>query len=134
MVRSYFEIPQFFIVENSKQRINVNIVTNVSFGNLVVTLVSSNNLPKIVRGGPAMRQWNFGKWYIFIKALENGFKHLSLYSSKAYRCSWELYDDLNQVKVYFGVKTFPVRDMKRCYLQKKMCATIRDFRETFSGY
>ena len=49
MVRSYFEIPDFFIVENSKQRINVNIVTNVSFGNLVVILVSSSNLPKIVR-------------------------------------------------------------------------------------
>ena len=47
---------------------------------------------------------------------------------------WELYDDLNQVKVYFGVKTFPVRAMKRCYLQKKMCATIRDCRKAFSGY
>ena len=31
MVRSDFEIPQFFIVEYSKQRINFNSVTNVSF-------------------------------------------------------------------------------------------------------
>ena len=31
MVRSDFEILQFFIVENSKQRINFNSVTNVSF-------------------------------------------------------------------------------------------------------
>ena len=31
MVRSDFEIPQFFVVENSKQRINFNSVTNVSF-------------------------------------------------------------------------------------------------------
>ena len=31
MVRSDFEIPQFFIVANSKQRINFNSVTNVSF-------------------------------------------------------------------------------------------------------
>ena len=31
MVRSEFEIPQSFIVENSKQRINFNSVTNVSF-------------------------------------------------------------------------------------------------------
>ena len=79
-----------------------------------------------------MRQGNFGKWYIFIKALENGFSQLSLFSSKAYRCSWKLYDDPNQVKVYFGVKTFPVGDMKRCYLQKKICATIRDFRKAFT--
>ena len=31
MVRSDFEIPQSFIVENNKQRINFNSVTNVSF-------------------------------------------------------------------------------------------------------
>ena len=31
MVRSDFEIPQFFIAENSKQRINFNSVKNVSF-------------------------------------------------------------------------------------------------------
>ena len=31
MVRSSFEIPQFFIVENSKQPINFNSVTNVYF-------------------------------------------------------------------------------------------------------
>ena len=31
MVRSDFEIPQFFIVEYSKQRINFNSVTNASF-------------------------------------------------------------------------------------------------------
>ena len=31
MIRSDFEIRQFFIVENSKQRINLNSVTNVSF-------------------------------------------------------------------------------------------------------
>ena len=30
---------------------------------------------------------------------------------------------------YFGVKTFPVRDMKRCYLQKNICPTMRDFRK-----
>ena len=122
----------------------------MSFGKLVVILASSKTfqkslviqkmvqwqLLKVVKieqpvsyEGPKMWQWNFGKWYIFIKALENGFKHLILYSSKAYRCSWELYDDLNQVKAYFGVKTFPVRAMKRCYLQQKMCATIRDCRK-----
>ena len=27
------------------------------------------------------------------------------------------------------MKTFPVRDTKLCYLQKKICATIRDFRK-----
>ena len=82
-----------------------------------------------------MWQWNFERWYIFIKALENGFNQLSLYCSKTYRCLWELYDDLNQVKVYFGVKTFPVRDMKRCYLQIKATGitAIRDFRKAFSG-
>ena len=31
MIKSDFEIPQFFIVENSKQRINFNTVRNVSF-------------------------------------------------------------------------------------------------------
>ena len=31
MIRSDFEIPQSFIVKNSKQRINFNSVTNVSF-------------------------------------------------------------------------------------------------------
>ena len=31
MVKSDFKIPQSFIVENSKQRINFNSVTNVSF-------------------------------------------------------------------------------------------------------
>ena len=71
------------------------------------------------------RYKSFGKW---VQASQ------PMYSSKAYRCSLELYDDLNQVKVYFGVKTFPVRAMKRCYLQKKMCATIRDCRKAFSGY
>ena len=30
---------------------------------------------------------------------------------------------------YFGVKTFPAWDMKRCYLQKKICATIRDLKK-----
>ena len=29
----------------------------------------------------------------------------------------------------FGVKMFPVWDIKRCYLQKKICATIWDFRK-----
>ena len=24
---------------------------------------------------------------------------------------------------------FPARDMRRCYLQKKICATIRDFKK-----
>ena len=33
---------------------------------------------------------------------------------------------LNQ---YFGVQTFPARDMKRCHLQKKICETIRDFKK-----
>ena len=28
------------------------------------------------------------------------------------------YNDLNQVKVYFGINRFPVRDMKHSYLQK----------------
>ena len=28
------------------------------------------------------------------------------------------YDDLNQVKIYFGVKTFSVRGMEGCYLHK----------------
>ena len=49
MVRSDFENPQSFIVENNKQRINVNSVTNVSLWNLVVILLSSNNLRQIVR-------------------------------------------------------------------------------------
>ena len=31
MVRSDFEIPRSFIVENGKQRINFNVATNVSF-------------------------------------------------------------------------------------------------------
>ena len=31
MVRSDFEIPQYFIVENSKQHINFNSATNMSF-------------------------------------------------------------------------------------------------------
>ena len=149
---SDFEIPPFFIFENSKQSINFNSVTNVSFwepgSNFGIFKQPSKNSPchlwfkrcykenllKIVKieqpvsfEGPRMWQWNFGKWYIFIKALENGFKHLSLYSFRAYRCSCELYDDLD-------VKTFPVRAMKRCYLQKKMCATIRDCRKAFSGY
>ena len=30
---------------------------------------------------------------------------------------------------YFGVKTFPAWDMKRCYLQKKICATVWDFKK-----
>ena len=29
---------------------------------------------------------------------------------------------------------FPVRDMKRCYLQKKICVTIWDFKKGLSGY
>ena len=61
----------------------------------------------------------FRKVAIFIKALENGFKHLSLYSFKAYRCSCELYDDLNQVKVYFDVKTFRVRANETLLLTEK---------------
>ena len=44
MVWSDFEIPQPFIVENGKQRINFNL-----FANLVVMLVSSNRFRKIVR-------------------------------------------------------------------------------------
>ena len=51
MVRSDFTIPQSFIVENSnsKQRINFNSATNMSFWNRVVILVSSDSLRKIVR-------------------------------------------------------------------------------------
>ena len=30
------------------------------------------------------------------------------------------YDDLNQVKIYFGVKAFSVRDMEGCYLHKNL--------------
>ena len=30
---------------------------------------------------------------------------------------------------YFGVKTFPALDMKRCYLQKNICATVRDLKK-----
>ena len=48
MVRSDFEIPQFFVVENSKQRISI-VLQMCLFGNLVVILVSSDNLRKIVR-------------------------------------------------------------------------------------
>ena len=48
MVRSDFEIPQFFIVENSKQRISI-VLQMCLFGKLVVILVSSDNLRKIVR-------------------------------------------------------------------------------------
>ena len=58
------------------------------------------------------------QWYIVIKASENGFKHLSLCIvpklTGDHKVHTELYDHLNQVKVYFGVKTFPVRAMKRC--------------------
>ena len=74
----------------------------------------------------------FRRVAIFIKALENGFKHLSLYSSKAYRCSCKLYDDLNQAKVYFDVKTFPARANETLLLKEKMCATIRDCRKVFT--
>ena len=29
---------------------------------------------------------------------------------------------------HFGVKTLPVQDMERCYLQKKICVTTWDFK------
>ena len=46
---SDFEIPQFFIAENSKQCMSVitGFVTNVNFRKLVVIVVSSNKLQKI---------------------------------------------------------------------------------------
>ena len=49
MVRYDFEIPQSFIVVNTKQRINFNSVTNVSFwepgGNFGIFTQSSENIP-----------------------------------------------------------------------------------------
>ena len=34
---------------------------------------------------------------------------------------------------YYGVKTFPAGDMKRCYLQKKIFQTIGDFKKALVG-
>ena len=43
-------------------------------------------------------------------------------------CSFEILQ-------YFGVKTLPARDMKRCYLEKEIWATIRDFKKAlFMNY
>ena len=33
----------------------------------------------------------------------------------------------NSMFIYFGIKTFPERYINRCYLQKELCVTIRDF-------
>ena len=49
MVRPVFEIPESFILEKSKQRINFNSVTNVFFwearGNFVISKQPSKNSP-----------------------------------------------------------------------------------------
>ena len=112
MVWSDFEIPQFFMIENSKKRINLNTecVTNVIFGKLVVIMIYSKKLGKIILTNfiapcVQMLQWEFVKnilklkiaslWKgqgcgnevlesgIYIKSLENGLSQLSLCSSKA---------------------------------------------------
>ena len=89
MVRSGFEIPQFFIVENSKQPINFNSVTNVYFwkpgsnfgifkrpsksGTCGSKAKSSQKLssPSLLNGRGCGNEI-FGKWYIFVKAWEMG--------------------------------------------------------------
>ena len=48
MVRPDFEIPQSFLVKNSKNHINFNNVTNVSFWEPSSNFGTSNNLRKIV--------------------------------------------------------------------------------------
>ena len=112
MVWSDFEIPQFFMIENSKKRINLitECVTNVIFGKLVVIMIYSKKLGKIILTNfiapcVQMLQWEFVKnilklkiaslWKgqgcgnevlesgIYIKSLENGLSQLSLCSSKA---------------------------------------------------
>ena len=54
MVWSDFEIPRFFIIKNSKKRINFNAgyVTNVTFWKLVVILIDSNELRKMISTNP----------------------------------------------------------------------------------
>ena len=49
MVMSDFEIAQSFIAENSKNVLIWLVLQMCIFGNLVVILVSSNNLRKIAR-------------------------------------------------------------------------------------
>ena len=112
MVWSDFEIPQFFMIENSKKRITLNTkcVTNAIFGKLVVIMIYSKKLGKIILTNfiapcVQMLQWEFVKnilklkiaslWKgqgcgnevlesgIYIKSLENGLSQLSLCSSKA---------------------------------------------------
>ena len=112
MVWPDFEIPQFFMIENSKKRINLNTecVTNVIFGKLVVIVIHSKKLGKIILTNfkapcVQMLQWEFVKnilklkiaslWKgqgcgnevlesgIYIKSLENGLSQVSLCSSKA---------------------------------------------------
>ena len=69
MVWSDFEIPRFFIIKNSKKRINFNAgyVTNVTFWKLVVILIDSNKLQKIILMNSVallvqkMMQWEFVK-------------------------------------------------------------------------
>ena len=69
MVWSDFEIPRFFIIKNSKKRINFNAgyVTNVTFWKLVVILIDSKKLQKIILTNSVallvqkMMQWEFVK-------------------------------------------------------------------------
>ena len=49
MVRSHFKIPQSFNVDNSKQRINFNSATNMSFWEPGSNFGIFDNLQKIVR-------------------------------------------------------------------------------------
>ena len=68
-VWSDFEIPRFFIIKNSKKRINFNAgyVTNVTFWKLVVILIDSKKLQKIILTNSVallvqkMMQWEFVK-------------------------------------------------------------------------
>ena len=50
MVWPDFEMPQFFMIENSKKRINLNTecVTNIIFGKLVVIMIHSKKLGNII--------------------------------------------------------------------------------------
>ena len=49
MVRSHFKIPQSFNVDNSKQRINFNSATNMSFWEPGSNFGIFDNLEKIIR-------------------------------------------------------------------------------------